>query len=251
MDNNKQTTAAAHEEFHNEFLPKVHRIGTATMLIALVFSLLPTFYFIFIKGIDVSTSALFSVVVAIVSFALGQWFSEPAAFWPVLGSAGTYFGFLAGNASNMRLPVALTARASLDESDDMEHPKVHVAIIIALFASVVVNLAILLCIVVIGDRLVAALPPAVLGAFSFVMPCVIANNVLMMSKNKSGVILPGFFKLLPYLIAGAIAQSLIKYKFTFLSPFGILISVAAAVVTAYFVYRHDVAADGAPEKGTK
>lgn len=248
MEKNTQNINAVHEEFHKEFLPKIHRVGTATMMIALALSILPTVYFIFIKGIEVSLSSFLSVVIAIVSFAIGMWFSEPAAFWPALGSAGTYFGFLAGNASNMRLPVALTARATLDESDDMEHPKVHVAMIIALFASVVVNLAILLCIVVVGDKIVAALPAAVLGAFSFVMPCVIANNILMMSKSKAGTILPGLVKLLPYLIAGGVAQWLIKNVFKSLSSFGILISVGAAVVAAYVVYRRDLAADEKAEK---
>lgn len=69
------------------------------MAIALILSLLPTIYFVFIKGIEVPLSTFISVVIAIFTFAIGMWLSEPAAFWPVLGSAGTYFAFLAGNAS--------------------------------------------------------------------------------------------------------------------------------------------------------
>ena len=113
MENKTQTTELSpREEYHQEFLPQVHKIGATTMAIALILSLLPTVYFVFIKGIEVPLSTFISVVIAIFTFAIGMWLSEPTAFWPVLGSAGTYFAFLAGNASSMRLPVALTARSS-------------------------------------------------------------------------------------------------------------------------------------------
>ena len=107
MENKTQTTELSpREEYHQEFLPQVHKIGATTMAIALILSLLPTVYFVFIKGIEVPLSTFISVMIAIFTFAIGMWLSEPAAFWPVLGSAGTYFAFLAGNASSMRLPVA-------------------------------------------------------------------------------------------------------------------------------------------------
>lgn len=184
MENKMQTTELSpREEYHQEFLPQVHKIGATTMAIALILSLLPTVYFVFIKGIEVPLSTFISVMIAIFTFAIGMWLSEPAAFWPVLGSAGTYFAFLAGNASSMRLPVALTARSSIEGGDDLENPRTHVAMIIALFASVVVNLAILLSIVLIGDGLISILPASVLAAFNFVMPCLLANNILMQSKG--------------------------------------------------------------------
>ena len=237
-----QTPEEAHEEFNRSFLPAVHRIGVFTMLTALVFSVLPTVYFVFIRGIPVSLPMFLSVVVAIASFAIGMWISEPAAFWPVLGSAGTYFAFLAGNASNMRLPVALAARASLEDGDDLEHPKTHIAMIIALFASVVVNLAILLTIVLAGDGLLAILPDSVIAAFGFVMPCLLANNIIMQSKSRDGV-WKGFLVLLPYLATGVAVQLLVSHVFTFLSSYAILIAVGMAVLVAYFFYRRDVRRD--------
>ena len=240
MENNKNNLTP-HEEFHQNFVPEVHKIGITTMVLALILSVLPTVYFVFIKGIEVPLSAFLAVVAAIASFAIGMWLSEPAAFWPVLGSAGTYFSFLAGNASSMRLPVALTARSSLDESNDMEHPKVHIAMIIALFASVVVNLAILLTIVLIGDGLIAILPDSVLAAFGFVMPCLLANNIIMRSKDKDGHIVPGFIKLLPYLISGLAAQWLVKNVFTSLSSYGTLIAVVLSIAVAYVIYQQDLA----------
>lgn len=242
MDNNKKNVSMEelHEDFHKNFVPDVHKIGTITMLAALALSILPTIYFVFIKGIDVPLSAFLAVIAAIASFAIGMWLSEPAAFWPVMGSAGTYFAFLSGNASSMRLPVALTAASSVEEADDMENPKVHIAMIIALFASVVVNLAILLVIVLIGDALINILPASVLAAFGFIMPCLIANNVVMRSKGKGGTIIPGFISILPYLIAGFVAQVLCKYVFTALSGYGTLCAVLLSLVVAFVIYKIDL-----------
>lgn len=88
MENKTQTTELSpREEYHQEFLPQVHKIGATTMAIALILSLLPTIYFVFIKGIEVPLSTFTSVMIAIFTFAIGMWLSEPAAFWPVLGSA--------------------------------------------------------------------------------------------------------------------------------------------------------------------
>ena len=243
MENKMQTTElSSREEYHQEFLPQVHKIGATTMAIALILSLLPTVYFVFIKGIEVPLSTFISVMIAIFTFAIGMWLSEPAAFWPVLGSAGTYFAFLAGNASSMRLPVALTARSSIEGGDDLENPRTHVAMIIALFASVVVNLAILLSIVLIGDGLISILPASVLAAFNFVMPCLLANNILMQSKGPDGTIIKGFLKVLPYLLTGVADQLLVKNVFTFLSNYGILLAVVLSVLVAYGFYRRDLAA---------
>ena len=141
-----------------------------------------------------------------------------------------------------RCPRALTARSSIEGGDDLENPRTHVAMIIALFASVVVNLAILLSIVLIGDGLISILPASVLAAFNFVMPCLLANNILMQSKGSDGTIIKGFLKVLPYLLTGVAAQLLVKNVFTFLSNYGILLAVVLSVLVAYGFYRRDLAA---------
>ena len=169
INNTVKDMDAVHEEFHKEFTPSVHKIGAGTMAVALLLSVLPTIYFVFIKGIDIPWANFMAVVVAIASFAISMWLSEPVAFWPVIGSAATYFAFLSGNASSMRLPVALAARAFVDEPDDPSNPKFHVATIIALFASVVVNLAILLVIIILGDIILGMMPASVLAAFGFII----------------------------------------------------------------------------------
>lgn len=53
INNTVKDIDAVHEEFHKEFTPSVHKIGAGTMAVALLLSVLPTIYFVFIKGIDI------------------------------------------------------------------------------------------------------------------------------------------------------------------------------------------------------
>lgn len=244
MENKMQTTELSpREEYHQEFLPQVHKIGATTMAIALILSLLPTVYFVFIKGIEVPLSTFISVMIAIFTFAIGIWLSEPAAFWPVLGFCRHLLCLprrqcLRACVCRWHSPPAAPSRAAMT----WKIPVPMVAMIIALFASVVVNLAILLSIVLIGDGLISILPAGVLAAFNFVMPCLLANNILMQSKGPDGTIIKGFLKVLPYLLTGVAAQLLVKNVFTFLSNYGILLAVVLSVLVAYGFYRRDLAA---------
>ena len=80
INNTVKDMDAVHEEFHKEFTPSVHKIGAGTMAVALLLSVLPTIYFVFIKGIDIPWANFMAVVVAIASFAISMWLSEPVAF---------------------------------------------------------------------------------------------------------------------------------------------------------------------------
>ena len=43
-----------------------------------------------------------SGAIGVASIGVGMWISEPEAYWPVLGSAGTYIAYLSGNVGGMR-----------------------------------------------------------------------------------------------------------------------------------------------------
>lgn len=120
MSNNNANTAAVNTEsaetrkvYSEEFIPQVHRIGRSTMAAAFVLAFLPVLYFVFVKGYAAPLSSYVSVIVAVASIGIGMWLTEPLAYWPVLGSAGTYIGYLLGNVGAMRFPVALNLQSVL------------------------------------------------------------------------------------------------------------------------------------------
>ena len=97
--NNLMTT-----DYETKFITDIHKWGRVSMLIALILSFLPIGYMYFVKGWNESVSAFASVTIAISSFGIGMWLTEPMSYFPILGSAGTYMGYFAGNVSNMRVP---------------------------------------------------------------------------------------------------------------------------------------------------
>ena len=159
--NNSMTT-----DYETKFITDIHKWGRVSMLIALILSFLPIGYMYFVKGWNESVSAFASVTIAISSFGIGMWLTEPMSYFPILGSAGTYMGYFAGNVSNMRVPVALSIQNAL--KSDVTEPRGNIATIIAVAISVFVNLCILLIVIIVGQNLLAIFPQVVLKSFKYV-----------------------------------------------------------------------------------
>jgi len=118
MENKMQTTELSpREEYHQEFLPQVHKIGAATMAIALILSLLPTIYFVFIKGIEVPLSTFISVMIATSRYVACAAIRVKAAYSP----AEALFNRLARNPCMGVKPACLAAIPR--EKDTAKYPR--------------------------------------------------------------------------------------------------------------------------------
>lgn len=174
-------------DYNDNFMPQVHKIGRSTMAIAFVVSFLSVLFFFFIRGYRMPAASYISTIVAISSIGIGMWLTEPLAYWPVLGSAGTYMAYLSGNVGGMRFPIALNVQSS--SGTNINEPKGQVATIVGIAVSVFVNLIILLVIVLFGSWLLQALPQVVLASFSLVMPCLLGCMLMLrFSTAKEGFI---------------------------------------------------------------
>lgn len=244
VDNNEN----AIKDYKNNFMPQVHRIGRGTMAVAFVISFLPVLYFVLVRGFTAPLSAYANVMVAIASIGIGMWLTEPLAYWPVLGSAGTYIGYLSGNVGAMRFPVALSLQSTMDA--DINSPRGQVVTIVGIVASVFMNLIILIIIVLSGGWLITVLPAVVIASFSFVMIGLFATMLIMRWNGKTGLI-KGFLGSLPFLITAVVIKLFIDYIAKFLSSWGVAISVAACVIVAYFIYRRDCRLDAEKEVNGK
>ncbi len=225
---------AANKDYAENFMPNVHRIGRSTMAIAFCLSFLPVVYFIVVRGYTMPISAYINTTIAICSIGIGMWLSEPLSYWPVLGSAGTYISYFSGNVGSMRFPVALNVQSTMNA--DINTPRGQIITIVGIVASVFSNLIILLIIVLAGNWLLTILPEAIIASFSFVMPCLLGSMILMRFNGKSGLA-KGFLDCLPYLATAIICKVLITNVFTFLSSFGMAISVILSILVGYILYR--------------
>lgn len=231
--------SAAEKDYQNDFMPRVHRIGRITMAIAFLLAFLPVLYFYFIKGYQLPLSNYFNVIVAIASIGIGLWLTEPLAYWPVLGSAGTYMSYLSGNVSGMRFPVALSVQSAMKA--DINTPRGQVITIVGIVASIFTNLVILLVIVLAGGWLLTVLPAPVMAAFAFVMPCLLGCMLIMRFASGKDGFLKTTLSCLPYIVTAVGCKLLITYVLPQLATYGTAISVGATILVAYILYRQRVA----------
>lgn len=237
-ENTTAELSQAEKDYQTDFMPRVHRIGRTTMAIAFVLAFLPVAYFFFVKGLRFPISSYLNVAMAIASFSLGLWLTEPLAFWPVLGSAGTYMAYLSGNVAAMRFPVAVNVQSNMKA--DINTPRGQVLTIVGIVASVFMNLIVLLVIVLVGERLIQAFPiPKTV--FALVMPCVF--GCMLTLRFASGK--DGFAKTvvsnLPYLLTAVSCKLVITHLLPQLFIYGTSISVGVTVLVAYILYRRRIA----------
>lgn len=221
MENNNLTSLE--RDYEDRFLTGVHSWGRLSMAIAMFLSFLPIIYMYFINGWKADLSSYAAVIVAIVSFGIGMWLTEPMSYFPILGSAGTYMGYFAGNVSNMRAPVALSVQSALDT--DVTTPKGNIATIIAVGTSVYVNLAILIVIVIVGQRLLDVFPPAILNSFKYLLPAMYGSLIVMRFRSNPKLAIK-------YAIPAIILYFIVK-QIPAVSTFALAIVIGGTILFGY------------------
>ncbi|MEA4921619.1 MAG: hypothetical protein VB078_11985 [Clostridiaceae bacterium] len=219
--------SAVMEDYQNNFMKKVHLIGQGSMIIAAMLSFLPIAYFYFVKGWQASGSAYTTVIIAIVAYGFSMWLTEPVSYYPILGSAGTYMSYLAGNVGNMRAPVAMAIQSSLGE--EVTSPRGNIATIISIAMSVYVNLLILIGIVAGGEAILNILPKTIINAFAYTLPSLYGSMLVMriMAKPK---------KALLYLPFTVVIYFVTMYIPAF-TTYSLAICVVGTILAAYVLYK--------------
>lgn len=98
------------DQYAKSFTKPSIRIGTITVLLAMLGSFFPNIYLYLAHGVWPDASHMFSAWGS-VAMAFGAFYLvEPISYFPVFGPTGTYIGILSGNISQIRLPAASTAQ---------------------------------------------------------------------------------------------------------------------------------------------
>jgi len=231
----KNTVDTAQQDYAQNFMPAVHKIGRFTMGVAFILAFLPVLYFVFIKGYALPFSSYLNTIVVISSIGIGMWLTEPLTYWPVLGSAGTYIAYLSGNVGGMRFPVAMNVQSAMKA--DINTPRGQVVTIVGIVGSVVSNLIILFAIVIVGSWLISILPPFVMGMFSFVTMGLFGSMILMRFAGHPGGFVKGLLASAPYLATAICVKLVITYVLPSLATFGTALSVGITILVAYILFK--------------
>ncbi|MBI4279886.1 MAG: hypothetical protein HY660_15655 [Armatimonadetes bacterium] len=153
-----------------EYTPKAHRIGLWTNLIHSVIFFLPPVYVMVFYKIPVDWGTVAKGWASMMGFSGPFWIIEPISYFVILGVAGTYISFLAGNISNFRIPVSAVAQevAGVREGSHEGEIISNIAIVAS---QVVLTISALLGAVVV-TLVLKALPRPIVAAFDFLLPAI-------------------------------------------------------------------------------
>lgn len=148
---------------------------------------------------------------------------EVITFTPMLGTGGSYLGFVTGNLTNLKVPAALNAMESAKAKPNTAEGEVISTIAIAI-SSIVTTL-----VIAVGVLLLAQLTPVLNSsvlkpAFDNILPALFGGlAVVYVSKNWKIALFPLLFMLLLFLSVPSLASSV-----GILVPVGALLSIGAA-----------------------
>ncbi len=148
---------------------------------------------------------------------------EAFTFSPLLGSGGSYLGFVTGNLSNLKVPCAFNAMEIAGVKPGTEEGELISTIAIAISSFVTT------AIIILGVLLLAQLQPILESgllapAFANILPALFgALGVVFISKNWKIAVAPILFMLILFISVPSLATSV-----SVLVPVGALIAIGVA-----------------------
>jgi len=202
---------------------KIHVWGRIWCSLALVmFTLYPVAASIYYKAWPNGISLLKGLIgVAPIFWTVGA--IEAFTFAPMLGSGGSYLGFVTGNLTNLKVPCALNAMEIAGVKPGTEEGELISTIAIAV-SSIVTTLIIFLGVILLSQLQPILESELLAPAFDNILPALFgALAVVFISKNWKIAMAPLIFMLVLFISVPSLAGSV-----SVLVPVGAIIAIGAA-----------------------
>lgn len=207
---------------YEKYLKDITKIGRFTMILGILVSILPAAIMTWGFGFNPGIAAVIAGAIAQISVSGAFYFSEPISYFPIVGRAGLYMGFLSGNLVNARIPAAVAAV----EGSGYESGTDEGAIMgtIGIGVSIWVGIIFLLLAVLAGQTVLSALPPSFSKMLSLIIPALF-GGVFAQFAVKSPI--TGIF---------ALAVSFIMTKLVVFIPGqpSFIVTLVSVFATIYF-----------------
>lgn len=148
---------------------------------------------------------------------------EAFTFSPMLGSGGSYLGFVTGNLTNLKVPCAFNAMEIAGVKPGTEEGELISTIAIAI-SSIVTTLSIFMGVLLLSQLQPILESELLAPAFANILPSLFgALGVVFISKNWKIALTPILFMLVLFIAVPSLAKSV-----SILVPVGAIIAIAAA-----------------------
>ena len=148
---------------------------------------------------------------------------EVITFTPMLGTGGSYLGFVTGNLTNLKVPVALNAMDNAKVKPSTEEGEIISTIAIAT-SSIVTTIIIAIGVFLLAQLTPILNSPTLKPAFDNILPALFGGlGVVYISKNWKVAIAPVSFMIILFILVPSLAGSV-----GVLVPVGALISIGVA-----------------------
>lgn len=209
------TQSQVDQAYKAEFTKPIIRWGRLTNLLAFFFCFTPALTVAFVFDAmppirDILTgwgliAAIFGIYCIV----------EPVSYFPVLGIPGTYMSFLAGNISNMRLPVSAIAQEVLGTEQGSK--KAELVSTLSIAGSIITNLIVTTIAAVGGAALMSVFPPVVIEAFGYVGAAIFGAMFAMYTAKNLKL---GAFALVIVMIMFLVVKVLPPWAMILIAVFG-------------------------------
>jgi len=178
------------DDLQTRWVRPVNLIGRITVFVGLLLCFAPFLYLVMIHPEAMPTlDHVLTGTLAVVSAFGIVYFVEPIAFFPALGTAGTYMSFLAGAIGQQRVPAAVVAK-NVAEVEDGTHEAELVAIC-GIAGSVYFNVSLMTVAAVAGTFILAVLPDVVMNAITtYILPVIFGAVLAMFAKGRVKLLIP-------------------------------------------------------------
>lgn len=157
------------------------------MILGVLVSLLPALVMTFYFGYNPGIAAIMAGAISQMSVSGAFYISEPISYYPIVGRAGLYMGFLSGNLVNMRIPAAISAQEASGYSAGTEEGSIMGTI--GMGVSIWVGVFFLAIAVMAGQALLSSLPPSFMSMLSLIIPALFGGvfGQFAIKSPKTGV----------------------------------------------------------------
>ena len=149
--------------------------------------------------------------------------TEVFTYGPMLGSGGSYLGFVTGNITNLKAPSALTAMENAGVQPGTEEGEIISTVAIAT-SSIVTTIVIAIGVFLLSFLTPILNSPVLKPAFDNILPALFGGlAVVYISKNWKIALAPGIFMVVLFLLVPSLSSSV-----GILVPVGALVSIGVA-----------------------